>query len=105
MCGLPEMGGYKPILVLYLKGRLKESVHKLKSLLLVFQHPSAVDALQVEVKETFSFTAANHLFKFGWLLREKSLETDRLHRIDGGLLSVPLDRLWDLFRDSHGDED
>lgn len=101
---VPEMGRYKAILVLNLQGRLEKPVHKLESLLLVFQHPSTVNSLQVQVEETFSLAAANDLVKFGWLLREQTLETDRLHRIDGGLLPIPLNRLGDCFLDRHRDK-
>lgn len=105
ICDVPEMGRDKAILVLDLQRRLEKPVHKLKSLLLVFQHPSAVNSLQVQVEETFFLAAANDLIKFGWLLREQTLETDRLHRIDGGLLPIPLNRLWDCFLDRHSDKD
>ena len=61
----------KAVLVLSLNRRFEEAVHELQRLLVVIQHPAAIDVLQVQIEVTLSLTALDELLKLRWLRRNE----------------------------------
>lgn len=88
-------------LILDFQWRVKELVHDLKGLLLIFKEPAAINALEINVEETLGLAAFQQLLNLFGLLRKQTREVYCLHRIDRHLLSTPLHCLWNFACNSH----
>lgn len=100
---LPQVRSDEPKLVLSLEGCVKEAVHELEGLLLVFKEPATIDTIHIQVEVSLFLAALEHFLELSGFLGEQTTEVNRLHGVDGDGLAVPLDSLRDLCRGSHVD--
>lgn len=80
----------------------EETLHNAKGFLLVLEHPSTINALEVEIKVSLRLTAANKLFQLGGLLGQQPAKVDRFHMVNGDLRPIPRDGLRDFRHDVVG---
>jgi hypothetical protein len=96
------VGGDETKLILSLDGSIKETLHQLEGLLLVSQHTTAIDALEVEVEVAILETGVDHAVNLTGILGEEQAVVDGLHVVDGDLLAHPLNGLRGVKDGSHG---
>lgn len=95
------MGSDEAVFVLDFERGLEEAVHESKGILLVLEDSAAINALQVDVEESFLLAALDEFLDLGGFLGEEGREVNRLHGVDGDLLAAPFNGLWDLGGDTH----
>ena len=91
MSDVPQMRRNQTIFVLDFKRRIKEAVHELEQLLVVIEKSPTIDVVEVEVEESLVLAALKQFVEFFGFLGEEGGKVNRLHGVDGDLLSVPLD--------------
>lgn len=89
----PQVGRDQAELVLQLEGRLEEAVHQLERVLMVGQHPAALNAGEVEVEVTLLNAGIEDLLDLTGLLGQQQAIVDGLHGPHRHLAALPLHRL------------
>jgi hypothetical protein len=85
------MRSNEAILVLFFKRRRKETIHEVKSLLLVLQKSASINGLEVKIEETLGLAAPKYFLEFSRLIGKQLLKADRFHVINWDGLAIPLD--------------